>query len=469
MPVALTAGTASADQMVRVTVTPRDPAGAVGTAVDLGDVTVVRAGSPTPASPLELVTRLVTAINTALRADPAKHATLGGVDVEGVTYSSNPLLLRLQIARPAGPVGTARVYDASVALAAPSGADSFLTAYGIDPSKAVVNPSRYQLGSAYASAAVVDQEAGNGGDAAGQPDTSDLKAAITALDDRDPFFNVLCLPDLVRPEATDPLTPHHDNPSGVYAEAARVCGNKFAFLVVDPPPDAVDVGTAEAWKNAIGFASTYAAAWFPNLRVDNPLAPGSILSHPPSGAIAGVIARTDARVGVWQAPAGTDATIVGVYGPTVELSDREQGVLNPIGLNAIRRFPIYQTVGFGSRTIDGADAVGSEWKYIPVRRTASYILRSLSEGLRWAVHKGNGPDLWTQLRVSCTAFMQGLYRQGAFKGTSPREAYFVACDASTTTQADIDLGVVNIVIGFSPLKPAEFVVITLRQIVQPAA
>ncbi len=465
----LATGPAAANLTVSVDLTPRKTDGTAGAPVTLADVTVISTGSTLPASPLELVTRLVTAINTALRADPTTHDTLGGVAVEGLTYSTNPLLLRLQVARPTGPVGAARVHDATVELKAPAGGTSFLTTYGIEPDKATINPSRYRLGSPYASAAVIQEQRGDDGDTAGQPDTTDLKAAITALDARDPFFNVLCLPDLVRPRTTDPLTPHHDNPSGVYAEAARVCGNKFAFLVVDPPPSAVDVGTAEAWKNAIGFASTHAGAWFPNLRVDNPLVPGSILSHPPSGAIAGVIARTDARVGVWGAPAGTDATIVGVYGPAVELSDAEQGVLNPIGLNAIRRFPIYQTVGFGSRTVDGADAVGSEWKYVPVRRTASHILRSLSEGLRWAVHKGNGPDLWTQLRVSCTAFMQGLYRQGAFKGTSPREAYFVACDGSTTTQADIDLGVVNIVIGFSPLKPAEFVVISLRQIVQPAA
>jgi len=103
-----------------------------------------------------------------------------------------------------------------------------------------------------------------------------------------------------------------------------------------------------------------------------------------------------------------------------------------------------------------------------VRRTASYILRSLGEALRWAVHKPNGEQLWSQLRVNVTAFMHGLFRQGAFKGVSSRDAYFVLCDASTTSADDINNGVVNIVIGFAPLKPAEFVVISLRQIVQPA-
>jgi hypothetical protein len=152
----------------------------------------------------------------------------------------------------------------------------------------------------------------------------------------------------------------------------------------------------------------------------------------------------------------------------VVLSDDQHGILNPLGLDVIRLFPIYGTVSFGSRTVDGSNAMASEYKYIPVRRTALYILRSLSEGLRWAVHKPNGDTLWAELRMNVTAFMQGLFRQGAFKGTSPRDAFFVLCDASTTSQTDIDLGVVNIVIGFAPLKPAEFVVITVKQIAKAA-
>jgi phage tail sheath protein FI len=166
-------------------------------------------------------------------------------------------------------------------------------------------------------------------------------------------------------------------------------------------------------------------------------------------------------------PAG--ASLNGVYGPAVLLSDDDHGLLNPVGVNCIRRFPVYGTVAFGSRTTDGADAMASDWKYIPVRRTSNYILRTMAESLRWAVHKPNGEELWSQLRVSVASFMQGLFRQGAFKGVSARDAYFVKCDASTTTQDDINAGVVNIVIGFAPLKPAEFVIVSLRQIVQPAA
>ena len=155
-----------------------------------------------------------------------------------------------------------------------------------------------------------------------------------------------------------------------------------------------------------------------------------------------------------------------MYGPELRLSDEEHGILNPIGINVIRQFPIFNTVVFGARTMDGADVAASEWKYMTSRRTALLLERSLSEGLRWAIMAPNGEELWSQLRLNIGSFMQGLFRQGAFKGTSPRDAYFVKCDSETTTASDINLGIVNIVVGFAPLKPAEFVVINLRQIVQ---
>jgi len=311
--------------------------------------------------------------------------------------------------------------------------------------------------------------AGLDGDPNGQPNSNAFKQAVMDLEGPDPFFNILCLPDLVRPSPTDPNALQHANAPSVYAEAARICKKKFAFLLIDPPPNVTSVGAAESWKTVgFTFQSNTSAAYFPNIRVDDPLMPGSIKSHPPSGAVAGVFARTDGQVGVWQAPAGTTASLSGAYGPSVLLSDDEHGLLNPIGLNCIRQFPTFGTVVFGSRTVDGSNAMASEYKYVPVSRTRNYILRTLSEALRWAVHQPNGEQLWSQLRMNVNAFMQGLFRAGAFKGVMSRDAYFVACDATTTTADDINQGIVNIVIGFAPLKPAEFVVISLRQIVQPA-
>ncbi|MEH0830379.1 MULTISPECIES: phage tail sheath family protein [unclassified Micromonospora] len=468
-----TGGTFGEDVKLRMSVTRRDANGADDSTNSITDlaVTVFDKDTIKPTTPLELVTRLVAALNKAIRDDPGQAAKLGGAVVEGAVFEGGTLM-RLKLTPPAGVVGSQRIHDATVTIKDPSSGKSFSKEYigTATPPETLANPSRYQLGQKYGSSQITAPQNGLDGDAHGQPDSVAFEKAIARLEKSDPFFNLLCLPDLVRPSAAKPTDPHHENVATVYAEANRVCAKKFAFLLVDPPPDTVDVGSAEAWKTTkFLFSSSHAGAWFPNVRVDDPLVPGAIMSHPPSGAIAGVIARTDSQVGVWQAPAGTDATLVGVYGPAVELSDEEHGLLNPISLNVIRRFPIYQTVAFGSRTVEGANVLGSQWKYIPVRRTANHILRSLSESLRWAVHKPNGEDLWSQLRVSCTAFMHGLFRQGAFKGTSAREAYFVACDASTTSPGDIEQGIVNIVVGFAPLKPAEFVVITLRQIVQPTA
>lgn len=357
----------------------------------------------------------------------------------------------------------------------PAGAAGFVATYVAGAGPASTNASRYQLGATYGAAGPVVVAPGTpvtgvDGDPNGQPDDDAFKQTVMNLGGRDPFFNILVLSDVVRPKADDPNALQHANAMSIYTEAALVCEKKFAFLLIDPFPNIANTVAAETWKSgSFTFQSNHSAVYFPNIRVDDLLVPGSIRSHPPSGALAGVYARTDGQVGVWQAPAGTDASLSGVYGPSVVLSDDEQGVLNPIGLNCVRQFPIFGTVSFGSRTLDGADAMASEWKYIPVRRTASYILRSLSEGLRWAVHKPNGEQLWSELRMNVTSFMQGLFRQGAFKGVSARDAYFVLCDASTTSADDINNGIVNIVVGFAPLKPAEFVVITLRQIVQPAA
>jgi phage tail sheath protein FI len=174
--------------------------------------------------------------------------------------------------------------------------------------------------------------------------------------------------------------------------------------------------------------------------------------------------RTDAARGVWKAPAGLEATVSGVSGLTVKLTDGENGQLNPIAVNCLRNFPNFGTVVWGSRTLDGADQLASEWKYVPVRRVALFIEESLYRGTQWVVFEPNDEPLWAQVRLNIGAFMHNLFRQGAFQGKTPNEAYFVKCDKETTTQNDINLGIVNIVVGFAPLKPAEFVIIKIQQI-----
>jgi phage tail sheath protein FI len=282
------------------------------------------------------------------------------------------------------------------------------------------------------------------------------KTGLRALDRIEPFiFNILCLPATARLDAANATT--------LLTEAETYCLDHRAFLIVDIPSNVNDVAEMVTWIEAnSGLRHTNAAVYFPRLRVSDPLNEGRLRDVGPSGTMAGIYARTDGARGVWKAPAGTDAALRGAE-LVVRLNDDENGGLNPIGVNVLRNFPIHGTVAWGARTLMGADRQASEWKYIPVRRTALFIEESLYQGLKWVVFEPNDEPLWAQIRLNVGSFMQGLFRQGAFQGGTPREAYFVKCDKETTTEADIDRGIVNILVGFAPLKPAEFVVIRIQQ------
>jgi len=207
-----------------------------------------------------------------------------------------------------------------------------------------------------------------------------------------------------------------------------------------------------------------AALYFPRVVQPDPERDRQLDTFAPCGIIAGVMARTDSQRGVWKAPAGLDAALNGIQGLQVNLTDDENGQLNPLGINCLRAFPVNGRVVWGARTLRGADQLADEYKYIPVRRLALFIEESLYRGTQWVVFEPNDEPLWAQIRLNVGAFMQNLFRQGAFQGKTPREAYFVKCDKETTTQNDINLGIVNILVGFAPLKPAEFVIIKIQQI-----
>ena len=196
----------------------------------------------------------------------------------------------------------------------------------------------------------------------------------------------------------------------------------------------------------------------------NPLKENRPEAFAPCGAVAGVMARTDSARGVWKSPAGLDATLRGVLGLDVNLTDPENGTINRLGVNCLRNFPNTGPTVWGARTLNGADSLADQWKYLAVRRMALFLEESLYRGTQWVVFEPNDEPLWAQIRLNIGAFMQTLFRQGAFQGRSPKEAYFVRCDSTTTTQTDITSGIVNIVLGFAPLKPAEFVIIRLQQI-----
>jgi uncharacterized protein len=303
---------------------------------------------------------------------------------------------------------------------------------------------------------------GSDGDPLSDTDISDpaleaQRRGLWMLEHAD-LFNLLVIP---------PLRPDQDVGKATWDAAAAYCKRERALLIVDAPAawDAASDVTPAAVDAVVsqGDDMTNAALYFPRLRAADPLRENRLATFAPSGAVAGVYAKTDAQRGVWKAPAGLDASITGAADLTVRLTDGENGQLNPRGINCLRAFPVHGRVVWGSRTVRGADVLASEWKYVPVRRTALFIEESLYRGTQWVVFEPNDEPLWAQIRLNAGAFMQNLFRQGAFQGRSPAEAYFVKCDAETTTQNDINLGVVNIHVGFAPLRPAEFVVIRIQQ------
>jgi phage tail sheath protein FI len=283
------------------------------------------------------------------------------------------------------------------------------------------------------------------------------KSGLYALEQAD-LFNLLCITADARDKEVD---------DGVYAEALDYCVKRRAVLLVDPKGGWTDAKTAQAGvagMNLNGNGARNAAVYFPRVKQADPRLDGQIDTFAPSGMVAGVLARTDAQRGVWKAPAGTDASLNGVAGLGVELTDAENGLLNPLGINCLRALPVFGRVVWGARTMRGADAAADEYKYLPVRRTALFIEESLYRGWKWVVFDPNDEPLWAQIRLNVGAFMHHLFRQGAFQGPTPRDAYLVKCDKETTTQNDINLGVVNILVGFAALEPAEFVVLRLQQL-----
>jgi len=288
------------------------------------------------------------------------------------------------------------------------------------------------------------------------------KLGLYSLENVD-LFNLLCIPPYRSPVDSIDVDPI------VVGAAASYCEGRRAMLLLDAPKDwgtkavAVQKFTDAATDN-VGTRSRNAALFFPRLNLPNPLRDGQVETFSSLGAISGVFARTDAQRGVWKAPAGLDASLNSVPQLAVQLTDAENGELNPLGVNCLRAFSIGGRVVWGSRTLRGADQLADEYKYIPVRRTALYIEESLYRGLKWAVFEPNDEPLWGQIRLNVGAFMHNLFRQGAFQGAAASDAYLVKCDKQTTTQNDIDLGVVNVLVGFAPLKPAEFVVIKLQQL-----
>jgi uncharacterized protein len=274
-----------------------------------------------------------------------------------------------------------------------------------------------------------------------------------------PMFNLLCVPG--------------ESDLAAVSVLQAFCAANRAFLIVDAPVAAV-LGTGSSGLSATGPADSTGASlinpsaansafYFPWVQAPDPMAGFRPANFPPCGFVAGIYATTDAERGVWKAPAGIDAGLTGALGLQYVLNDLQNGSLNELGVNCLRLFPNFGEVVWGARTIAGNDALGSEWKYVPIRRLALFLESSLYRGTQWAVFEPNAEPLWGQVRLSIGSFMQSLFLQGAFAGTTPSQAYFVKCDGDNNPPASQALGILNVAVGFAPLYPAEFVVIQIQQ------
>lgn len=289
-------------------------------------------------------------------------------------------------------------------------------------------------------------------------------AANSSLD-KLPIFNLMAIPGIV------------DSPT--LAAALSFCEAKHAFFIMDPPANAVADSAAtklpsaptgaqtmeSIWESSVLPVSHNGAIYFPYLQNTDPIT-GDAMAVPPSGYVAGVFANEDINRGVWKSPAGLETTILGTTGvvPWGAMNDPQQGTLNPLGVNCLRTFPGVGTVVFGARTLVSANPAYEQWKYVAVRRMALFIEQSLQSSLLWAVFEPNATPLWNALTQEVAAFMLGLFRQGAFAGTTANTAFAVQCDSTTTSAADIANGIVNLLVSFAPLSPAEFVVIQISQL-----
>ncbi len=386
------------------------------------------------------LTALCTAIQTKVRA----NAGYGSFNC--ASDGGNQLIV--MTANPAGENSYVRVYPGAqndlssrLKLGALSGGDEVEGAAAIRPVESPVSPADFLTGGSETPVTSLNAYATYIGSRAD-------REGIYALESVD-LFNIICLPGV-----SDP---------GILADTVSYCVERRGFLIVDAPSS---VTTPDQMVTLISGPnlpkSDHAAVYFPWVQIADPLNSGKLRLTAPSGMVAGLYARIDSARGVWKAPAGTEASLA-AQGVGYALTNPENGSLNPLGVNCIRLFPVYGTVVWGARTLQGADQMASEWKYIPVRRFALFLEESLYRGTQWVVFEPNDEPLWAQIRLNVGAFMHTLFRQGAFQGASPRDAYFVKCDKETTTQDDINRGVVNILVGFAPLKPAEFVIIQIQQ------
>jgi phage tail sheath protein FI len=389
------------------------------------------------------------------RAIKQAHTSVAftGASVELVRYGATDLRYRLLAGR------GGEEYNTNTPITFAGATATTLTLPGA--ASASANVQQYGLGVTASFASLTGGVTGTDGNAPTAADIVGTQAldphtGIYALDYVD-LFNILCLPSAADLSDTEMRT--------VYNAAIAYCESRRAFMIVDIPANIDQTQEMKQWlDDHAEFRHNNAAVYFPRPLIPDPKDEYRLRAVGASGTMAGLYARTDSTRGVWKTPAGIEATLAGVTDLATKLTDAQNGVLNPLGINCLRSFPVYGNIAWGGRTTQGADVIASDWKYLAVRRLTLMIEESLFRGTKWVVFEGNDEKLWAKIRQNVGAYMMSLFRDGAFQGTDPKAAFYVKCDKETTTQNDINQGIVNIEVGFAPLKPAEFVVIKIQQI-----
>jgi len=422
-----------------------------------------------------LAARLERAIRTAVDTSAANLPTppsLTGATV--VVVGNERLVVRAGAGDPDRDITDVLTFRDAIGPADDAATLLRLVVGGSAAATATQNVQQYPLGSALLDVAAYDRDVAGADGVA--PNADSLVGAVADATDggiyalrKTDLFNILCLPRSAA--MTDDAQMRL-----VVERGIAFCVQKRAFMLVDIPESVNDVTRVRDWINSHGnFRSRNSALFFPRVRMvdltDKYQDAYQVRSFPNSGTIAGLMARTDQR-GVWRAAAGVEATLRGVndavIGPVGDfqpLTDAHSGVLNPQAINCIRVFNQYGIVSWGARTLVGADELANEWKYIPVRRVALMMEETLFRATKWVLFEPNDELLWAKIRLNIGAYLMSLFRAGAFQNITgnPRDSYYVKCDSETTTQDDINKGIVNIEVGFAPLKPAEFVVIKIQQ------
>jgi uncharacterized protein len=427
-------------------------------------------GGPVPlgvdvlATPEEVANRLQDAIRQINPTDPA----FAGATVRVLPFVTGGVdQIRFYVNAGVGADPTAR-FELADSGAGPNVA----TAVGLVGGPAS-NVATYQFAAGAVARAQDISDPGVDGAQPGQAELIGSEAVVPptgihALNAAD-LFNMLCLPRVSKDDVDNPLHgiafDFTNQGNATLSLATDYCARRRAMLFVDPPVSVRTIPQAKQFLLSNASLRHPNVAWhWPRLQVNDPRDDFRPRGIGNSGAIAGLCARTDAGRGVWKAPAGTESILRGVTRLDYTMTDAENGQLNPLGLNCLRTFDLYGHVNWGSRTSVGQDANPNDWRYLPVRRLALFIEESLFRSTTWVIFEPNDEPLWSQIRVAVGSFMNDLFRKGAFQGATKRDAYFVRCDSTTTTPLDQSKGIVNVVVGFAPLRPAEFLIITITQI-----